>query len=138
MNYTNNFPALDGLFAATRTVEVLNQETQASWHDERGRLVSKMFLSQLVLLQDSLPSQLTSTLSSVFETDLLLQKARQVFQNYGKVEGNYLYHLAESREERQRSFSCADLSRNLCNSSQASAQRSSSLVNQANATTLHF
>ena len=34
--------------------------------------------------------------------------------------------------------SCADLSRNLCNASQASAQRSNSLVNQANTTTLHF
>jgi hypothetical protein len=138
MIYDSHFPLLDGLFAATRTAELLNEETQAGWQDKRGRDVSQMFLKELLKMHDALPDQLISLLKSIAESDLAAQKSRDIHHLYRQSEATHSHHLAESREERHRAFSCADLSRTRCHASEGSVQRAISLINHANSTTLHF
>ena len=138
MIYDSHFPILDGLLASTRVAELLNEETQASWQDERGRRVSQMFLKELSGMHEALPSQLTSLLKSIVESDLTAQKSREVYHLYGQAEASHSNHLSESSEERQRALSCADLSRTRGLASGDSVQCSNLHIHRANSTSLNF
>lgn len=131
-------PVLDGLSSAAREAELLNEEAQHAWQDERGQRTRQMYLEKLLSLQSLLPNLLTGLLAKIGESDLMLQKARDTHHFYGQSEASHAFHLTESVEERHRTFHCVDLSRSQCNASNASVQRVSSLINAANNTSLHF
>jgi|GEM_PF-2741004 len=138
MKTASHFPVLDGLFAASRSAELLNEETQSGWQDERGRRVGQMFLKNLLLMHESLPDQLSAVMHSVSESDLILLKSRDAYHLYGQSEASFSLRLAESSEERHRAFSCSDRSRSRCNASASSAERAASFINHANSTSLNF
>ena len=138
MRIAAHYPVLDGLFAATRTAELVNEETQSGWQDAQGRIVRQKYLNNLLAMHEALPDQLSAVLHSVSESDLILQKSRDTYHLYGQSESAYSLRLAESSEERHRSFSCSDLSRSRCNASTGFSERAKSLINHAYATSLNF
>lgn len=131
-------PVLDGLLSASREAELINGETESVWHDERGRRVRKMFLGELLGLQEELPGELAGVLGCLAESGRLLQEVSGIDHLYRQTEADCSSSLLESGEERARSFVRSDSSRHRCLSADSAARNAIFLIDQANATRLNF
>ncbi len=131
-------PVLDGLLSASREAELINGETESVWHDERGRRVRKMFLGELLGLQEVLPGELAGVLDCTAESGRLLQEVSGIDHFYRQTEAEHSSSMLESGEERARSFVCADSSRHRCLSAESAARNAIFLIDQANTTRLNF